>query len=120
MSESENLQKKKAELSASVEALLFVAAEPVSPVHLATIIEITTSEIEELLDKLQETYQDRGICLQWHAGKVQLTSSPEKGELIERFLGLETSSSPFSFISNTPISLVDPNRFLTARSILNT
>ena len=92
MSESENLQKKKAELSASVEALLFVAAEPVSPVHLATIIEITTSEIEELLDKLQETYQDRGICLQWHAGKVQLTSSPEKGELIERFLGLETSS----------------------------
>ena len=32
--------------------------------------------------------------------------------------GLVTSSSPPSFISKTPISITEPNLFLTARSIL--
>ena len=31
-------------------------------------------------------------------------------------LGLRTSASPLAFISNTPISLVEPKRFLCARS----
>jgi segregation and condensation protein B len=92
MGESENLNKIKSELIASVEALLFVSAEPVSPTHLATIIEISPVEVQELLESLQENYRGRGIRLQWHAGKVQLTSAPEKAELIESFLGLETSS----------------------------
>jgi len=92
MSESEIEQEIRPELVASIEALLFVAAEPVSPAHLATILEITQAEVEELLLRLEETYQKRGICLQWHAGKVQLTSSPEKADLIERFLGLEFST----------------------------
>jgi hypothetical protein len=34
--------------------------------------------------------------------------------------GLGTCSKPDSFISNTPISLVEPNRFLTARRMRNT
>jgi segregation and condensation protein B len=92
MSESENHQEPRSELMASVEALLFVAAEPVSPTQLATLLEISSSEIDELLEKLQEDFQDRGIRLQWHAGKVQITSAPEKAELIERFLGLEAPS----------------------------
>ena len=33
--------------------------------------------------------------------------------------GLATSQSPSCFISNTPISLVEPKRFLTARRIRN-
>jgi segregation and condensation protein B len=92
MSESENLQEIQSELIASIEALLFVAVEPVSPNQLATVLDITASEVEELLILLQENYQKRGIRLQWHAGKVQLTSAPEKSEIIEMFLGLEVSS----------------------------
>ncbi|OGN75865.1 MAG: SMC-Scp complex subunit ScpB [Chloroflexi bacterium GWB2_49_20] len=92
MSESENLQEIQSELISSIEALLFVAVEPVSPTQLATVLEITTSDVEELLLVLQENYHKRGIRLQWHAGKVLLTSAPEKSEIIEMFLGLEVSS----------------------------
>lgn len=92
MGESENLNEVRTELIASIEALLFVAAEPVSPAHLATIMEVDQIEIQESLKKMDEQYQDRGIRLQWHAGKVQLTSAPEKAGIIEIFLGLESSS----------------------------
>jgi segregation and condensation protein B len=30
--------------------------------------------------------------MQWHAGKVQLTSAPETAPIVERFLGLEATS----------------------------
>jgi len=91
MGESENLQEIQSELIASIEALLFVAIEPVSPSQLATVLGITASEVEELLLILQKNFQERGIRLQWHAGKVQLTSAPEKAEIIEIFLGLEVT-----------------------------
>lgn len=92
MSESENQQDYQSELMASIEALLFVAVEPVSPTHLATALAIPVSEVEDSIMKLQESYRERGIRLQWHSGKVQITSAPEKAELIEIFLGLEVTS----------------------------
>jgi segregation and condensation protein B len=92
MGESENLKENQSELIASIEALLFVALEPVSPPQLASVLGITSSEVEDLLQILQRTYEDRGIRLQSHSGKVQLTSAPEKAEVIENFLGLELTS----------------------------
>jgi len=92
MSESENLQENQSEMISSIEALLFVAVEPVSPSQLASVLGISTSDVEGLLQILQENYQDRGIRLQRHSGKIQLTSAPEKAEMIELFLGLEVTS----------------------------
>jgi segregation and condensation protein B len=92
MTENENQQDYQSELMASIEALLFVAVEPVSPTQLATALGITVSEVEEMIMKLEGNYQDRGVRLQWHSGKVQLTSAPEKAEIIEIFLGLEVTS----------------------------
>jgi len=92
MSESEYIQEYDPELVTSIEALLFVAAEPVSATQLATVLEISVSEVEGLLDLLQQELMTRGIRLQRHAGKVQLTSAPEKAFLIERFLGLEATN----------------------------
>lgn len=92
MSEFESMDLAELEILSSLEALLFIAAEPVSPAHLATILEETTEEVNGLLKQLEIKYQGRGIRLQWHAGKVQLTSAPEKAELIEKFLGLESTS----------------------------
>ena len=91
MSESENLQKIHSELISSIEALLFVAVEPVSPSQLASVMGITTSEVEGLILILQENYLDGGIRLQRHSGKIQLVSAPEKAEIIELFLGLEVT-----------------------------
>jgi segregation and condensation protein B len=75
-----------------LEALLFVAAEPVLPAQLAAALETTTTEVDQGLKVLDESLQSRGLRLQRHAGRVQMTSAPEYSELIERFLGLEATS----------------------------
>jgi len=90
MSESEN----RAELSlpAQIEALLFVAVEPVTPGQLATVLDTTTTQINHALDELDASFLTRGLRLQRHNSRVQLTTAPETSESIERFLGLEAVS----------------------------
>lgn len=80
------------ELKASLEALLFVAPQPVTPNQLASALEIPLSQVEEGLEYLNQDYKDRGLRLQRHAGHIQLTTAPEMSPKIERFLGLEISS----------------------------
>lgn len=80
-------------LKASLEALLFVAPGPVTLLQLAAALDKPATMVEEALLKLdQEFRENRGLRLQWHQGKVQLTTSPEMADLVERFLGLEASS----------------------------
>lgn len=80
-------------LEASLEALLFVSAGPVAPGQLAEALDRKTEEINECLQRMEQQYRrDRGLSLQWHAGKVQLTTAPEFSGLVERFLGLEATA----------------------------
>ena len=87
MSESEN----PAELllPAQIEALLFMAVEPVSPGQLAAVLETTATQVNNALDELDASFRTRGLRLQRHNGRVQLTTAPQTSEAIERFLGLE-------------------------------
>ena len=75
-----------------LEAMLFVAAEPVAPTQLAAALETTTTEVEQGLRALEESLATRGLRVQRHAGRVQLTTAPEIAALIERFLGLEATT----------------------------
>jgi segregation and condensation protein B len=79
-------------LSDKLEAILFVAAEPVATAQLATALDVSVSVIERGLNELDASLSTRGLRLQRHAGRVQLTTAPELAELIERFLGLEATS----------------------------
>ena len=79
-------------LSVKLEALLFVAAEPVAPIQLATALDVSASVIERGLNELGASLATRGLRLQRHAGRVQLTTAPQLAELIERFLGLEATT----------------------------
>jgi segregation and condensation protein B len=80
-------------LRACLEALLFVASGPVAPAQLAEALGEKVSKVEQELAGLSEEYASgRGLSLQWYAGKVQLTSAPELGSLIEKFLGLEATA----------------------------
>lgn len=81
-----------APLAAQLEALLFVAAEPVTNQQLAAALETTTTAVEQGLRALEESLATRGLRLQRHGGRVQMTSAPEHAELIERFLGLEATT----------------------------
>lgn len=89
---SEELEKTTLSVSARLEALLFVAPEPVSTSQLATVLQITPSEIEGGLNELTQQLTERGIKLQRFRGKYQLTTTPEAAEIIETFLGLEATS----------------------------
>jgi segregation and condensation protein B len=79
-------------ITATLEALLFVTAEPTLPAQLAAALNVSTAEVETGLDELSTLLQMRGLRLQRHAGRVQLTTAPEAAEIIESFLGLETHS----------------------------
>lgn len=80
------------DVPAALEALLFVSSEPVSPLQLATTLELSVSSVEEGLKQLDGELQRRGLRLQRHGGRVQLTTAPELAELVERYLGLESTS----------------------------
>lgn len=76
-------------LAVNLEAMLFVAAEPITSAQLAAALDVTISVVERGLRELEEALAGRGIRLQRHAGRVQLTTAAELSEIIERFLGLE-------------------------------
>jgi segregation and condensation protein B len=96
MSDSQALQAENTEielsLSAKLEALLFVAGEPVTPAQLATALDVAHSVVERGLHELEMVLATRGLRLQRHAGRVQLTTAPRMAQLIERFLGLEATT----------------------------
>ena len=87
-----DLSEKISNLKAGLEAVLFVAPVSVNLTQLATALEISEAEVEQGLKLLAEDYQTRGLRLQRHAGRIQLTTAPEVGEVVERFLGLEITS----------------------------
>jgi segregation and condensation protein B len=79
-------------LSVKLEAILFVAGEPVQTAQLAAALDVSVSVIERGLNELDASLSTRGLRLQRNAGRVQLTTAPQLAELIERFLGLEATS----------------------------
>lgn len=79
-------------LSAKIEAMLFVSAEPVPVTQIASALDVTASVVERGLKELDESLSTRGLRLQRNAGRVQLTTAPELAELVELFLGLEATT----------------------------
>ena len=83
-------------LTARLEALLFVAPGSVTPAQLASALDLPPTEVEAGLKELEASYTGaearRGLRLQRHHGRVQLTSAPEASFWIERFLGLDATT----------------------------
>ncbi len=77
-----------AELMSAAEALLFVSDEPVSAGKLATVMEVTPSLADEVLQALRDEYaeQNRGMQLREVAGGWRFYSHPAHHELIERYV----------------------------------
>jgi segregation and condensation protein B len=78
-------------LSALVESLLFVAAEPLTVARLAAALLVESEQIEEALQALDRDLVGRGICLQRKDDKIQLATRPATAAAIERLLGVDTS-----------------------------
>ncbi len=82
------------DLSAALEALLFVASSPVPVLQLSETLGKPLPDVEQALHELEESYttQGRGLRVQWHGGRVQLMTAPELGSLVEKFLGFEATT----------------------------
>src|SRR5574340_849483 len=79
-------------LSAQLQALLFVAAEPVTPAELAEATQVPVKSVEAALSELEAALGTSGLRLQRQAGRVQLTTAAQLSSYVERFLGLEARS----------------------------
>lgn len=80
------------EAAALLESMLFVASGPVSLQRLARTLDVSPEVVRGLLRALEAEYAGRGLRLQWSGNEVQLTTAPEAAAVVERFLGLETTS----------------------------
>lgn len=74
-----------------VESLLFVAENPVSITELANTLSVSSKQIERALSDLNESYRHRCLKIQQMGRRVQLVTTPDAAEYIERFLGLSIS-----------------------------
>lgn len=76
---------------ALLEALLFVAQEPVSEADLFAVAELSTEAGQDGLKTLETRLADSGLCLQRMNGRVQLVTRPIAAPYIEEFLGLDVN-----------------------------
>ncbi len=75
---------------ARLEALLFVAGDPVAVEELARLLDKTEEEVGGLLEQLKRRYQRdpmSGLVLRELEGAAALASSPEHKDLMEAFYG---------------------------------
>jgi segregation and condensation protein B len=80
-------------LTALVEAILFVSPEPISVNQIGALLDEPPRIIKNAIAELDALYKERGIRLQHHNGKIQITSAPEAASIIENLLELETTST---------------------------
>lgn len=76
-----------------LEALLFVADEPIAPSALGRALDLTPRQVRRGLDDLADTLREenRGVRLQQGPDGAQLVTAPEAASAVELFLGLEAN-----------------------------
>jgi segregation and condensation protein B len=81
---------------ARLEALLFVAPGSVTSAQLAVALELPLRVVEKAMDSIETQLQngspERGLRIQRHQNRYQLTTAPEMAADVEHFLGLESTS----------------------------
>ena len=75
-------------LPCAIEAILFVAGEPVNVSELAHALDMTVAELNPVLDELKDAYDRdvRGLRLNRFGMSVQLATRPDYAPYIERLL----------------------------------
>jgi segregation and condensation protein B len=81
-----------AALAARIEALLFVSSAPLDVGRLAEALGASTGEVEAGLHELEANLSGRGLRLQRHRSKLQLTTAPELAAEVESFLQIESTA----------------------------
>jgi segregation and condensation protein B len=72
-----------------LEALLFVAERPLSRREIGILAGVDRATVDERLGDLEVTLAGRGIRLVLSGDRVELTTAPETGALIAKFVGAD-------------------------------
>ncbi len=76
-----------------IEALLFVAEDPVSLQDLASALQTDGETVKGAVARLARDAEERGIRIVQQNSHVQMVTAPEASLAIERFLGIDRSRS---------------------------
>ena len=78
-------------ITAKIEALLFMASSPVDEKELKDLLGVSSNEIKKSLQELKLEYenQNRGIFINFIGGGWVLETKPELSDLISRFRNIE-------------------------------
>jgi segregation and condensation protein B len=74
---------------AQLEALLFVAEKPLSRGEIARLAGVDRETVDDRLGDLEVTLAGRGIRLVLGGDRIELTTAPEAGGLIARYVGAD-------------------------------
>lgn len=88
-----------------IEALLFAWGEPIEIKEIAKYLNVSLSEIIELIDALESDYSERGIRIQKMGTLIQLNTSNEYSELIQNF-GLKQKKKNLSNAAMETLSII--------------
>ena len=77
-----------AEIAQVLEAVLFLAEDPLATTDLAQLLEKRATEVEEELERLSASYEEResGLVLRKVAGGWRLSTHPSAAPYLERFV----------------------------------
>jgi len=76
---------------AVVEALLFVSSEPLEKKRLSTLLDITETELEGVLQALADSLKGRGLTLMTTHSVVELRTAPEATPILKKLREQELS-----------------------------
>jgi segregation and condensation protein B len=74
------------ELISQIEAILFVAAKPITPADIAKAVGAETEAVNAALTELETKYATSGLRVIRHAEKISLGTAPEAAEMVKKFL----------------------------------
>lgn len=76
------------EIPQIIEAVLFVAGEPVAIGDIAQALGITEMELMPVVEQMERAYEggQRGVCLRRYGDHLQLATAPEYAAYVERLL----------------------------------
>ncbi len=75
------------DLERKIEAILFIAGEPIEFQKLAELLEVSLKDLKNSLEKMESEYKNnRGLSLIVFEDKVQLTTAKDLSQIVEKFL----------------------------------
>ena len=84
--DAEVLEEAVLRLTAPIEALLFVAGEPLSIPQMANLVRATEVEVAATLQRIESDYSDRGIVVREVGGGYRFATSPLARNAVEAYL----------------------------------